>query len=77
MRRMAKRQIIKRNSPSNEVEYHCEDCSYAYGLHERSVKGEMFMYHCAKNEPFSVIKTWKSCNKFKLRENESRSKEAV
>lgn len=50
----------------------CEECAHAYGLHEANVKGEMFMYHCAKREPFSVIKTWPACGEFKERKDEDR-----
>lgn len=43
------------------------DCALAYGLHERSVTGELFMLHCRAREPFSVIKDWPACGKFEPR----------
>ncbi len=49
-------------------QHKCEECAHAYGLHEASVTGELFMLHCAMREPFSVIKTWAACDKFKMKE---------
>lgn len=62
---MARRPLSKKVAPP---QHKCEECAHAYGLHEASVKGELFMLHCAMREPFSVIKTWAACDKFKVKE---------
>lgn len=50
--------------PPKAPERKCRECARAYGLHERSVSGELFMLHCREREPFSVIKDWAACEKF-------------
>lgn len=45
----------------------CRECGRAYGPHEASVSGELFMLHCREREPFSVIKDWPACPKFRPR----------
>lgn len=63
--RQRERRVCKAPDPPQR---RCEECAHAYGPHEASVKGELFMLHCSKREPFSVIKTWLACKEFERKE---------
>lgn len=56
-----------RPAPPPKVDRRCRECANAYGPHEMSVRGELFMLHCREREPWSVIRDWPACAKFKPR----------